>query len=88
MIPATFPRQFNSWWSPMPKNVQKPRGRPTRSIAKRGDHRESGLWIDYDLLRKRHGHSADAVYDSSATMDNRYLELADIALGNKKIKKK
>jgi len=73
----------------MPKNVQKRKARPKRSIAKPGDDHELGLWIDYDLLRKhRNGNSRTIIHDPITSTNNRYLELADLALGTQKPKKK
>ena len=72
----------------MPKNVQKRKARPTRSIAKPGDDHDLGLWIDYELLRKHQNHSSSPSHDPSAVPNNHYLELADLAMGIKKTKKK
>ena len=72
----------------MPKNVQKQKARPRRSIAKPGDDHELGLCIDYELLRKHQNHTLTVLHDASAATNNRYLGLADLALGNKKTKKK
>ena len=74
--------------SVMPKNAQKCEARPTRSIANEGDDGERGLWVDYDLLRKHRRNSHTIIHDSMVATNNRYLELADVALGNKKTKKK
>ena len=74
----------------MPReNVQKRKAHPKRSIAKpRGDH-DLGLWIDYELLRKHQGRPTQIViHNPITTTNNRYLELADLALGNAKPKKK
>lgn len=71
----------------MPTSVQKRSARPPRSIAKDGDAQELGLWIDYELLRK-HQSTPTVLHDPSKAVNNRYLELADFALGNKKVKKK
>ena len=72
----------------MPKNVEKCKARPTRSIAKPGEDHELGLWIDYELLRKHRNHTPTILHDASAATNHRYLALADLALGNKKSKKK
>lgn len=75
------------------KNVQKRKARPKRSIQEPGEDHPLGLWIDKDLLRRHH------VPTMPTTMQNplmassqRYLELADLALGvdkpNGKPKKK
>ena len=77
------------WDSPVPNNVQKRKARPKRSIAKPGDDHNAGLWVNYDLLRKHHGRSFEVVLHSPQMgVNNRYLELADIALGTNKPKKK
>ena len=75
------------------KNVQKRKARPKRSIQEPGQDHPLGLWIDKDLLRKHHTHSADTViHDPLIASSQRYLELADLALGltkpNGKPKKK
>jgi len=70
------------------KNVQKSKPRPKRSISKPGDDHEVGLWIDRDLLRKhQHRPPQTIIHDPAASTNNRYLELADLALGNKSKKK-
>ena len=70
----------------MPTNVQKQRARPARSIAKPGDDHEIGLWIDYELLRKHQ--RPGSFQDTAVATDNRYLELADLALRKKTSKQK
>jgi len=73
----------------MPKNVQKRKARPRRSIDKPGEDHELGLWVDYELLRKHQGRPSQFVFhDPLSAADNRYLELADIALGTAKPKRK
>ena len=44
----------------------------------------NGLWIDYGLLRKHMRSDGRIVLpaDSLASSNNRFLQLADIALGN------
>ena len=67
------------------KRVQKEKPRPKRSIDTPGDDHDVGLWIDYDLLRKfRIGSLQAARHDGITSKNNRYLELADIALNNGK----
>ncbi|HWC16925.1 MAG TPA: hypothetical protein VG498_07910 [Terriglobales bacterium] len=67
------------------KQIQKEKPRPKRSIKTPGDDHELGLWIDYDLLRKfRNGSSPSMIHDGITSRNNRYLELADLALGNRK----
>ena len=71
------------------KNVQKRKAGPKRSIAKRGDDHDLGLWVDLDVLRKHQARTPQTVlHDQSATTNNRYLELADLVLGANKPKKK
>jgi hypothetical protein len=73
----------------VPDNVQKQKARPKRSITKPGDDHSAGLWVDYDLLRRHQARSSEAVLHSPhAAVNNRYLELADLALGLSKPKKK
>jgi hypothetical protein len=53
------------------------------------DDRSTGLWIDYDLLRRHRERQPQISFDSPMTSsNNRYLELADLALGKTKPKKK
>jgi hypothetical protein len=71
------------------QNVQKRKARPKRSIAKPGDDHELGLWIDKDLLCKHQNrYRQTIIHDPLTSTKNLYLELADIALGNNKPKKK
>jgi hypothetical protein len=71
------------------KNVQQLKARPKRSLANPGDDHELGLWIDYELLRKHQRPTSQTILHSpSPSMNNRYLHLADLALGNDKPKKK
>lgn len=64
------------------KNVQKHKASPKRSITEPGEDHPLGLWIDKDLLRKHHDHSAKSIaHDPLTSANNRYLELADLALG-------
>lgn len=66
----------------MPKNVQKRKARPKRSIAKPGEDHELGLWIDYDLLRKHQMRAPETIiHDPLTSTNNRYLKLADLVLG-------
>ena len=67
-------------------NVVKRKAQPKRSTAKPGD--ELGLWIDYDLLRKHQNRPAQTIiHDRLSSVNNRYLELADLALRTNKKKK-
>ena len=71
------------------KNVQKRRAQPRRSIANPGDDRELGLWIDHDILRRQQNRTQQTIlHDPLMSTNNRYLELADLALGKVKPKKK
>jgi len=55
---------------------------------KPGDH-DLGLWIDYELLRKHQGRPPEILIQGpTSAANNRYLELADLALGTNKRKKK
>ena len=72
----------------MPNNVKKRKAQPKLSIAKPGRDHDLGLWIDYDLLRKHQNHSPAILHEPSSAVNNRYLALADLALGNKKTRKK
>jgi len=75
--------------SPLPKkNIQKRKARPKPSIDKPGADHELGLWVDYERLRKHQGRPPEILIDSPAGANNRYLELADLALGTKKPRKK
>jgi hypothetical protein len=73
----------------MDKNIQKRNARPKRGIKAPGDDRDLGLWVDYDLLRKHQGRPTQIIlHGHTSAVSNRYLELADMALGNNKPKKK
>lgn len=73
----------------MSTHVQKRKAQPKPSVAMPGDERELGLWVDYELLRKHHNHTTQAVlHDPSVGRNNRYLELADLALGTSKHRRK
>lgn len=70
-------------------NVEKKRARPKRSIKSPGDDHELGLWIDYDLLRKHQSRVPQIViHDPVSAINNRYLELAEIALRGGRLKKR
>lgn len=73
----------------MPNNIQKRKAQPKRSITTPGDNHIASLWIDYGLLRKHQGRSPEIVLHSPhIAVNNRYLAMTDIALGNNKPKKK
>lgn len=61
------------------KNVQKRKAQPKRPV----DNPGLGLWIDYDPLRTQH-HTTIA----HGSVNNHYLALADLALGNNRAKRK
>ena len=66
-------------------NVTKAPARPKRSIEKPHVDHPPGLWVDHELLRK-HMSSRQPRFvlpaDSGLAANNRYLELADLALNN------
>ena len=72
----------------MPAKVKKLKARPKRILAK--DDHLVGLWIDKELIRKHTQQQTPRtiIHGSSEAAGNRYLELADIALGNPKNNKK
>ena len=73
----------------MKKNIQKRWAQPKRSIADPGHDHELGLWIDHDILRRQQNRPSQTIlHDPMMSTNNRYLELADLALGNGKPKKK
>jgi hypothetical protein len=64
------------------KNVEKLKAIPKRSITHPGEDHPLGLWIDKDLLRKHRDHNAKPItHNPLMSANNRYLELADLALG-------
>ena len=75
----------------MPAKVKKLKARPKRTILDEADDHPLGLWIDKELMRK-HTQQLQTprtiIHGSSEAAGNRYLELADIALGNHKKKQK
>jgi len=74
----------------MPAKVKKLKARPKRAILAEGDDHPLGLWVNKELLRKHTQQQTPrtSMHGSSEAAGNRYLELADIALGNHKNKKK
>jgi hypothetical protein len=83
------PELLFPWFAMPKKNIFKSKARPKRSIDNPGTDHELGLWVDYDLLRKHQGRTSQIVIHSPfIAANNRYLELADLALGNEKTKKK
>lgn len=73
----------------MPARVKKAKARPKRTILAASDDHPVGLWVDRELLRKHTQQQAHRtiIHGNSEAAGNRYLELADIVLGNKKKKK-
>jgi hypothetical protein len=74
----------------MPAKVKKAKARPKRTILDASDDHPVGLWVDRELLRKHTQQQQTPktiIHGNSEAAGNRYLELADIVLGNKKKKK-
>jgi hypothetical protein len=72
----------------MAARVEKTKPRPARAILAVTDDHPVGLWIDKDLLRKHTRQiPRTIIHGNSEAAGNRYLELADIALGVKSRKK-
>ena len=68
-------------------NVQKQAARPKRSIRTEGEDHPVGLWIDRDIFRRhQNGTPRIAIHDPLASINNRYLTLADLALKSNKAK--
>ena len=75
--------QTSSSSSTVTSNVQKHAAHPKRSIKKEGDDHPLGLWIDREMLRKHQNRTPKIVlHNPLPSADNRYLALADLALGN------
>ena len=73
----------------MPAKVKKTKPRPKRTILAAVDDHPVGLWVDKDLLRKHTQQTPRTIiHGNSEAAGNRYLELADIVLGNSNKKKK
>ena len=73
----------------MAQNLVKRKAQPKRPISTPGDGNEVKVWIDYELLRKHQGRTSHTIiHDPLASKNNRYLQLADVALGNDKTKNK
>lgn len=71
----------------MPVKVKKAKARPKRTIVAATDNHPLGLWVDKELLRKHtQTSSRTIIHGHSDAAGNRYLELADLVLGNKKKK--
>jgi hypothetical protein len=79
----------------MSRTQQRPRGKvlkqkapAMRTIENPSDDHPVGLWIDKELLRKHQERHQTILHGAHESDSNRYLQLADIALGNNKAKKK
>ena len=69
--------------------LKKNRGRSKRPRGAQDDDHAVGLWMDMDILRKHQtGTPQIVIHDPMASTNNRYLALADFALGNNKIKRR
>ena len=73
----------------MPAKVKKAKARPIRTLLDATDDHPIGLWVDKELLRRhtQQPTSKTIIHGNSEAAGNRYLELADIALGLKKKKR-
>ena len=71
----------------MPAKAKKAKARPTGTLV--ADDHPIGLWVDKELLRKHTQQQTPKIiiHGNSEAAGNRYLELADVALGNKKKKR-
>lgn len=62
--------------------VRKFKPRPKDTLrAKTPDDHSPGLWIDHELLRRQYKRDPHVLLDNSNPTGNRFIELADIALG-------
>jgi hypothetical protein len=62
--------------------VRKSKPRPKNTLrAKTADDHSPGLWIDHELLRRQYKPDPQVLLDNSNPTGNRFIELADIALG-------
>jgi hypothetical protein len=62
--------------------VRKSKPRPKNTLrAETADDHSPGLWIDHELLRRQYKRDPQVLLDSSNPTGNRFIELADIALG-------
>jgi hypothetical protein len=73
----------------MSAKVKKAKVRPKRTLLSAPDDHPVGLWVDRELLRKHAQQQTrkTIIHGNSEAAGNRYLELADIVLGNKKKKR-
>jgi hypothetical protein len=74
----------------MAAKVKKAKARPMRTLMTATDDHPVGLWVDKELLRKHTQQQQTprtVIHGNSEAAGNRYLELADIVLGNKKKKR-
>ena len=63
-------------------NVIKAPAQPKRTIQNADDDHEVGLWIDKDVLRRIASPGKPVLVSNRSTEEqNRYLQLADLVLG-------
>ena len=72
----------------MPPKRKQAKVRPKRNIQSASEEPPVGLWVDKEILRKHTQQQTPktSIHGNSEAAGNRYLELADLALGNKKKK--
>jgi hypothetical protein len=72
----------------MPQNRKKANVRSKRNARTATDEPPIGLWVDKEILRKHTQQQTPKtiIHGNSEAAGNRYLELADLVLGNKKRK--
>jgi hypothetical protein len=64
--------------------VKKSKPRPKNTLrAETADDHSPGLWIDHELLRRQYKRDPQVLTDNSNPTGNRFIELADIALGTR-----
>lgn len=63
--------------------------RPKRNARTAKDEQPIGLWVDKEILRKHTQQQTPKtiIHGNSEAAGNRYLELADLVLGNNKKRK-
>lgn len=64
--------------------VTKALPQPKRTIENAEDDHEVGLWINQEFFRRHQSRPTLVLTSNSNPTGNRYLELADVALGIKK----
>lgn len=74
---------------PMSTKQKKSPARPKRTVTTVPEEHPVGLWVDKELLRKHTQQKTPKtiLHGNSEAAGNRYLELADIMLGNKRKKR-